>query len=134
MLPRIEKIFDIRYLYLGRTSAYRWRMKIGIATNVKRRWEVIDKSEVSTTEWVVIALKTPFCEAVEQSLLRATKRWKTSAMRGSGRSEWRDFPWWMFYLMFPITYLVSWIALVFAICLAVGAFWTISLTFLWIFN
>lgn len=79
---------DYRYIYLGTSSAR--LVKIGIATNVPRRWNDIDRSTPGSLERPTFAMRVYFAQKWEQVLHRLFWPWSRQH-RGSGRTEWFRF-------------------------------------------
>ena len=80
-------MIDTRYIYIGRTTANRRLVKIGIATNPKKRWRQIDNSVMGSKEYLVAYFRVLHARNLETALHRkySTRRRK---FRGSGASEW----------------------------------------------
>ena len=94
---KIKKMFrklDYRYIYVLGNWAYPFRYKIGIAHDVKKRKDGIDKSmrgRIYDLFWI----KVMFAMRIEQFL-----HWfyapLSARMKGSGKTEW-------FWMIFPVT-------------------------------
>lgn len=91
----------MRYVYLGRSS--NGLIKIGIATNLRTRWNDIDRSTPGTSERPTFAVRTFAAYTVEQTLHRLFWLFRVRH-RGSGKTEWFRFP-------FPL----DWIAVTLAV-------------------
>lgn len=100
---------DFRYLYLGRSS--RGLVKIGIARDVKARWNDIDKSTPGSRERPTFAVRILFAYAVEQMLHRLFWLFRRKH-NGSGKTEWFRFP-------FPM----DWIAI--SLCVVILTVWRV---------
>ena len=113
MLSRIlYNIFDFRSVYLGKTTTSSSRFKIGISTDVDRRWGEIDKKIKGSKEVCIFSAQCVFAGLIEKGLHQkyAKKRVKAN---GWGR-EWFTLPimsrW---YVIFIISFysVVSWLFL-----------------------
>lgn len=79
----------MRYLYLGRSST--GLIKIGIATNLRTRWNDIDRSTPGSKERPTFAVRILAARSVEQTLHRLFWLFRVRH-RGSGKTEWFRFP------------------------------------------
>lgn len=79
---------DYRFIYLGTSSAR--LVKIGIATNVPRRWNDIDNSTPGTRERPTFSMRVYFARKWEQVLHRLFRPW-SRRHQGSGYTEWFRF-------------------------------------------
>ena len=81
---------DYRHIYLG-TSSRRGLVKIGIATDVPRRWNDIDRSTPGSEERPTFAMPVIWAEFWERRVLhRLFSPW-AYRHRGSGKTEWFRF-------------------------------------------
>jgi hypothetical protein len=80
-------MLDIRYIYIGTTTADSRLVKIGIAKDVHARWRDIDNSIEKSTERPVAYFKVLNARWLETQLHRKY-RYKNKPFKGSGRSEW----------------------------------------------
>lgn len=79
----------IRHLYIGKTTARKYRtcIKIGIAYDPKRRWSDIDKSADGSEEWPIFSGPVLFAQRFESALHRRYAQHRVD-FRGSGKTEW----------------------------------------------
>lgn len=80
-------MLDIRYIYIGKTTADKRLVKIGIATDVHARWRDIDKSIAKSKEKPIAYFKVLNASKLEVRLHRRFKS-KRVDFKGSGKTEW----------------------------------------------
>lgn len=92
----------LRRIYLGRSSA--GLIKIGIARDVPRRWNDIDRSTPGTRERPTFHLPVIGARALEKTLHALFYPFRYRH-RGSGKTEWFRFP-------FPLDWIAVTVAVV----------------------
>jgi len=80
-------MLDVRYIYLGRTTANRRLVKIGISKDVEARWRSIDNSVKGSKEYPIASFRVLNAAWLETQLHRKYAR-RRKHFRGSGGSEW----------------------------------------------
>jgi len=80
-------MLDIRYIYIGGTTADSRLIKIGIAKDVHSRWRDIDNSVQGSKEQPIAFFKVLNARWLETQLHRKY-RGNSKPFKGSGRSEW----------------------------------------------
>ena len=83
----------MKYLYIGKTNAKRFRscIKIGISKNVKERWKDIDRSVSGSIEYPVFSGRVFFAKMLESYFHRKYKKYRVE-FSGSGKTEWFRMP------------------------------------------
>jgi hypothetical protein len=84
-------LLDTRYLYLGKTTADRNLVKIGIAKDVDTRWQQIDRSVSGSEERCILCFPVANAAWLETQLHRKYAH-RRKTFKGSGKTEWFDLP------------------------------------------
>ncbi len=80
-------MIDTRYIYIGRTTSNNRLVKIGIATNPRKRWQQINRSIPGSTEYPIAYFKVLNAQKLETALHRKYKL-NRRKYKGSGATEW----------------------------------------------
>jgi hypothetical protein len=80
-------MLDVRYIYLGRTTANSRLVKIGITKDVEARWQNIDRSVQGSKEYPIASFRVLNAAWLETQLKRKYAR-RRKPFKGSGKSEW----------------------------------------------
>lgn len=93
---------DLRYIYIGKTTANKRLVKIGIAKDVKSRWRCTDRSIKGSKEYPVVYFKVINARSLETMLHRKYKH-KQKDHKGSGATEWFELGFldrlWLFFIV-----------------------------------
>jgi hypothetical protein len=80
-------MIDTRYIYIGRTTSNKRLVKIGVATNPRKRWQQINRSISGSTEYPVAYFRVLNAQKLETALHRKYKL-NRRKYKGSGATEW----------------------------------------------
>lgn len=83
----------MRYLYIGKTDApkYRHAIKIGISKDTDGRWNDIDRSVEGSREWPIFSGRVLNTKKAEKWLHKRYDRYRIK-FKGSGKTEWFKMP------------------------------------------
>lgn len=86
----LQRAFDLRQVYLGKTTKDKSRFKIGISVNLDKRWKDIDKAIPGSHERPIFSAPCLFSRKIEKSLHKRYQRYRVK-QKGWGR-EWFQLP------------------------------------------
>ncbi len=109
MKKLLYSLFGYRFIYLGMSTRHLGRIKIGIARNVRLRWNAIDR-DMKGLQFPVFSLPCFYAFWFEGHLHRVMKRFNTP-VEGDGGSEF-----------FTFANPISWLGWIYVVCAMIMAF------------